>query len=220
VAAYRFEDSGESLTQAAIIFRAMNANGYMIGLTGRRKDEAIVLAAAREIADSIRHDGEPIMDEEIGIAALLEVPLETLVAARTMGYTHGERRDSALWTLLPVAVPDAATVDECRAAAVPFFARAPAGIMTTSAWRGFETQITCRSSVITIRSNFRRMVPLFRQFDSSGVQIYEATNGRSLNPGGVITASTAFWIVNGQRFELQRDLSQPERPIIRVRIGS
>jgi hypothetical protein len=220
VAAYRFEEEGEPLTRAAIVFRGSDADGYVIGLTGRRDDEAIVLAAARQIADSIRFDGEPLMEEDFAFAALLEIPLETLLAARAMEYTHGERRDSALWSLLPVAVPDAATTEECRAAAIPFFAQAPPRISFTSAWKGFEIQVTCRSSVITIRTNFRRFVPLLRQFDSMGTQIYEAMNGRGDNPGGVATAGTAFWIVNGERFELYRDSSQAGRPFVRVRIGS
>jgi hypothetical protein len=220
VAAYRFEDDGEPLTQAAIVFQGTDAGGYVIGLTGQRDDEAIVLAAARQIADSIRHDLEPLTEADFAIAALFEIPLETLLAARAMEYIHGERRDSALWTLLPIAVPDAATTQECRAAAIPFFAQAPPGISRTSAWKGFETQVTCRSSLVTIRTDFRRFAPLLRQFDSTGAQIYEAMNGRGLNPGGVATYGTAFWIVNGERFELYRDLLQPGGPFVRVRIGS
>jgi hypothetical protein len=210
LAAYRYEDDGEPMTQAAVVFRGRGASGYLIGLTGRREDEAILLAEARQIADSIRYDGVPPREVIINNHAteLLDVSLEVLGAVRPPTRDEfGPPRDSSGWSITPVTRSDLATVEQCRAGAMWLLEGAP----VRSPLLGIETQLTCATSRIVIRRDIRsyRWPPTLRQVDDDGRLVYEVTFERSLTPREPI-----YWVVNGERIRLRME------PVTVVRIGS
>ena len=57
--AYRFQNSGDPVTQAVILFAGPQRMVFMLEVTGHRDDEALLLGEARQLTHSIRVGSDP-----------------------------------------------------------------------------------------------------------------------------------------------------------------
>jgi hypothetical protein len=200
ITSYRFERRGEELTQAAIVLRGIDRFGYMIGVTGRREDEAIVLEEARRIAEAIRHDIPPLTDGEIRTAQLWDIPMDVVESIRSMTLRTVETRDSAKWSFRSFELSEAESFEECRAAAIFLANREGLPVFRLGSGDIFETLVTCPSSHVSIRVPTTNVRSTLRQFDRDGALIFEAASHRPVTPGEPLV-----WIVNGSRRQLRSD---------------
>jgi hypothetical protein len=207
IASYRFENGGEALTQAAIVFRGRSALAYMIGVTGQREDEAIVLAEARRIAGAIRHDIQPLTDGEIMTGQLWDIPMDVLESIGNMTLRTVETRDSAKWSFRSFELSEAESFEECRAGAIFLANREGLPGFRLGSGDIFETLVTCPTSHVSIRVPTTNVRSTLRQFDQDGALIFEAASHRPVTP-----REPLVWIVNGMRRQIRWDGS-----VVRVR---
>jgi hypothetical protein len=208
ITSYRFVRRGVELTQAAILFRGIDRFGYMIGVTGRREDEAVVLEEARRIADVIRHEGPVLSDGDLVTAQLFDIPLEALEATRSMTLRTVERRDSARWSFRSMELNEAESVEECRAGAIVLANLGAPRLPLLEPISVFETLVTCPSSRVSMRVSMANVRPTLRQFDQDGALIFEAVSHRGVTP-----YEPQIWLVNGSRRHIR-----PDGSVVQVRI--
>jgi hypothetical protein len=192
IPSYRFEDRDEELTQAAIVFRGRGGLAYAVAVTGRRRDEAVVLVEARRVAEAIRYDRPPVTDGEVAMAWLFDLPMDALAATRSMTFRNVELRDSAGEVFASMDLSEAESLEECRAGAL---------VLIDSFWlpalgavREFDALVTCPSSRIAMRVGTRAMEPsMVRQLDRTGTVVFESAFERGVTPRDNVL------IVNGSR---------------------
>jgi hypothetical protein len=192
VASYRFEEHGDELTQAVIVFRGRNGLAYAVAFTGRRADEAVVLAEARHVAAAIRYERAPVTDGEMSMASLFDIPVGALAATRAMTFQNVEVRDSGGSMFVSMDLNEVQSFEECRAGAL---------VLINSFWapalesvREFDALVTCPSSRVAMRVGTQAMeAGMLRQLDTFGAMVFEATFERGATP-----RDNAL-IVNGSR---------------------
>jgi hypothetical protein len=192
IPSYRFEDRSQELTQATVLFRGRSGLAYAVAFTGRREDEAVVLAEARRVAAAMRYDTEPIADNEAAFAWLFDIPMDAVEATRSMTFRNVEQRDSAGQVIASMELNEAESFEECRAGAL---------FLVNSFWlpvlasvREFDALVTCPSSRVAMRVGTQAMEPsVVRQFDRAGTMVFESTFERGATP-----RDNAL-IVNGSR---------------------
>lgn len=176
LAAYRIERPGQELTQALIVLRGRNSNGFAIEVTGPRSLEELLLREARSMADSIRQDGRVLAAKEIFLHAYLSISPQAAEAARHLQPRVESSSESGGRLRVTAAVDDAGTFESCRAGAVPLWLGVLGRFIVERHSRrlwAHEMRVSCPSSVVEVVYDLRARDFVMRQFDARGTMVFE-----------------------------------------------